>query len=106
MEDISKAIDSLREMMNSPQGQESLNSLMKGMTSSSEEGASDPLSNLGNYGNLLSTLQGGTRAPRMQLMSALKPYLSSRRQQKFDIIMNLMRYSDLPSSLFGKGFKR
>ncbi len=117
MDDFSKALDSLREMMNSPQGQDSLNSLIKGFSgsggedrdSSEDGGRSDimaSLGSLGNYGNLLSTLQSGNRAPRMQLMNALRPYLSSRRQQKFDVIMNLMRYSDLPSALFGKGLKR
>ncbi len=112
MEDFSKALDSLRNMMNSPQGQDSLNSLIKGFSGGSNEGedysSNMPLStnSLGNYGNLLSTLQSGNRAPRMQLMNSLRPYLSSRRQQKFDVIMNLMRYSDLPSTLFGKGTKR
>jgi len=114
MDDFSKALDSLREMMNSPQGQDSLNSLIKGFSGGGEDKSDEsyssdlPLSTsgLGNYGNLLSTLQSGNRAPRMQLMHALRPYLSSRRQQKFDVIMNLMRYSDLPSALFGKGTKR
>ncbi len=112
MDDFSKALDSLREMVNSPGGQDSLNSLIKSFSGGGDDGedysSGLPLSggSLGNYGNLLSTLQSGNRAPRMQLMNSLRPYLSSKRQQKFDVIMNLMRYSDLPSALFGKGTKR
>ena len=115
MDDFSKALESLKEMMNTPQGQDSLNSLIKEFTGGGEDKDSEEhqssdflpdIGKLGGYGNLLSTLQSGNRAPRMQLMHALRPYLSSRRQQKFDVIMNLMRYSDLPASLFGKGFKR
>ena len=115
MDDLSKALSSLQEMMNTPQGQNSINSLLGQLSGEGggekkdyegNAGAPSDLSGLGNYSNLLSTLQSGNRAPRMQLMSALRPYLSPKRQQKYDVIMNLMRYSDLPSAFFGKGLKR
>lgn len=122
MEDINRTIDSLKEMLSTDEGKKTLNSLMSsfgGGDAPSDDaeyepteqnyspanvngGLTDALSSLSRYGDIFASVQNSGNAPRMQLLSALKPYLSSRRQQKFGTIMNLMRYSDVPGVLMDK----
>ena len=127
MDDINKAIDTLKGMLQTEEGKQTLNSLIQNIsgngTSNSNENTSPQqeaplpvsspnsnngfnLGNMGNFNDLLSSVQNGSNAPRMQLMGALKPYLSSRRQQRFGTIMNLMKYSEVPAALLGRLNKR
>lgn len=53
--------------------------------------------------NIFSSMQSNN-SQRNNLMNALKPYLSARRQSKFDLAMQIMQLSNLPQ--FAKFFRR
>lgn len=127
MNDINKALDTLKELLQTDEGKSTINSLIQNIggggsipnnegdnyaeeeavpVSSHNNSNGFNLNNLSRYSDLLSSVQKGSNAPRMQLMGALRPYLSSRRQQRFNVIMNLMKYSDVPAALMGRLNKR
>lgn len=127
MSDIDRALDTLKSLLQTNDGKQTLNSLIQNLSgggnnlSDSENDSHDEeavpasaqsesnhfnLNQMSKYSNLLSTVQRGSNAPRMHLMSALRPYLSSRRQQRFNVIMNLLKYSDVPAALMGRRNKR
>lgn len=127
MNDINKALDTLKELLQTDEGKNTINSLIQNIggggsipnnegdnyaeeeavpVSSHNNSNGFNLNNLSRYSDLLSSVQKGSNAPRMQLMGALRPYLSSRRQQRFNVIMNLMKYSDVPAALMGRLNKR
>lgn len=125
MDDINQALDTLKSMLATEDGQKTLSSLMNSIgggaapasapepayedaeqeySPSAAGGANfaDALGSLSKYSDIFASVQNSSNAPRMQLLSALKPYLSNRRQQRFGTIMNLMRYSDVPGAIAGK----
>lgn len=53
--------------------------------------------------SIFSNMQSNN-SQRNNLMNALKPYLSARRQSKFDLAMQIMQLSNLPQ--FAKFFKK
>jgi hypothetical protein len=118
MEDMNNAVNVLKKLLQSEEGKKTLSSLIKniseGDNSYDQHESNMPVTSqndynfdsLRNYSDIFSSIQSGSNAPRMQLLNALKPYLSSRRQRRFNTILNFMKYSDVPSALLARLNKR
>ena len=86
MSDFNKAIDTLKQMLETDDGQQSLKSIT-GMLSGGEDmpaAPSTPAQAMQSQGT-----------PRHSLLSALRPYLSTKRQGKFDAALRILQITQL-----------
>ena len=103
MNDFDKALDTLKQMLSTDEGQKSLKSIA-GMMSGGDEYTpavqSQPsdttppdISHIASSFHAMQT----KGAPRHSLLSALRPYLSTKRQGKFDVALRILQITQLTS---------
>ena len=75
-------IDELLEKINSPEMSDTIKNILGSLSSSdNSENSSD---NMPDFSNILSVLSGSVNSSKLDLLTALKPYVSKKRQKKID----------------------
>lgn len=104
MADISKAMDTLSEMLSTSEGKENLESIMNSFTSGSST-ESSPMGNTGSpvsmdsmmkIKNVMDEIQNDNDS-RTNLLMALKPFLNQSRLGRIDETIGLLRLTKLPN---------
>ena len=116
MENIESALDTFKQMLSTPEGQNSISSLLGAFGGSEETSAAPtiaepttpqmqnmPLSGLNDLSpdvimkmtSMLGTLQNQS-GPHFDLLYALRPYLSTKKQGRFEIALRMLQLSKIP----------
>jgi len=75
-------IDDLLQKMNSPEMSDTIKNLLGSLSSeNSSENSSDTMPDISS---LLSTLSGSINSSKLDLLTALKPYVNKKRQKKIE----------------------
>lgn len=104
MADISKAMDTLSEMLSTSEGKENLENIMNSFTSGSSGSSSttantqSPVSmdSMMKIKNVIDEIQNDNDS-RANLLMALKPFLNQSRLGRIDETIGLLRLAKIPN---------
>jgi len=75
-------IDDILEKINSPEMSDTIKSILSSL--SSDDSSQNSSENIPDLSNLFSTLSGSISSSKLDLLTALKPYVNKKRQKKIE----------------------
>ena len=77
-------IDELLEKINSPEMSDTIKNLLGSLSNASNDSSETSSESMPDLSNLISVLSGSINTPKLDLLTALKPYVNKKRQKKID----------------------
>ena len=106
MSDMNNAFDNFKQMLSSPEGQQSISTMLGSLTDGQNNvPPSDPVETPASSSfspdmmmkmtQVFGTLQNRS-GPHFDLLFALRPYLSAKKQGRFEMALRMLQLSKLP----------
>lgn len=77
-------IDDVLQKMNSPEMSDTIKNILGSLSNSSNESSKNSSEDIQDFSNILSSLSGSINSSKLDLLTALKPYVNKQRQKKID----------------------